>query len=89
MGHATASGRTTGATAPLTPVSTDGKIYNDRTYRVQKFSMSGSGDADYGTMNGSDVKLVIRGATYDPDLGMWFTRSGNTGYSVTEVDRRR
>lgn len=85
MGHSTASGRTAGSAAAITPVSTESRIYNDRVYRVEKITASGNGDADYGTMPGSDVKSVIKGTTFDPDIGMWFTKKGTIGYSVTEV----
>lgn len=86
MGHSTSSGRSRAnetAAPEITPINANGTIQNDRVYRVQKITPDEI--SDYGDMNGSDVKLVVRGTTYDPVLGMWFSRSGRVGYAVTEA----
>lgn len=91
MGTGTSSGRSSAdrSVTPSAPVNTGGKIYADRVYSVEKFTESGNGDRNYGALPGSDVKSMLRGYTYNQDLDMWFTKSGRTGYSITEVRRGR
>lgn len=59
------------------------KIDSAKIYRVEKYSADDY--KNYGQLPGSDVKSMLKGYKYDTELGMWFSRKGNFGYSVEEV----
>jgi len=58
------------------------KIENSKYYRVRKY---GKVDSDLGTMNGEDVKGLLKGYAYDEDYDMWFSKASTIGYDVQEV----
>lgn len=56
---------------------------DNATYEVTKISLDDSKDANYGTMNGADAKLIIKGCKYEeivPGDGMWY-KSGVSNYA--------
>lgn len=61
------------------------KIFKDRTYKVERYDLNNDTIKDYGIMDGNDVHAVIKGTTYDETLEMYFPKSANYGYSVTEI----
>ena len=65
------------------------RIRSDLTYRVRRYSTGEMAkrypDCDYGSLPGSDVRSILRGCKYDPEMDMWFTKSFMIGYEVTEV----
>lgn len=61
------------------------RIFADRVYKVERYDLNNDTVKDYGTMNGDDVHAVIKGTTYDETMDMYFPKSANYGYSVTEM----
>ncbi len=62
------------------------RISSKLNYRVRRFSTGSAKerfpDCDYGVLPGSDVKSILKGCTYDPEMDMWFTKRFLIGYSV-------
>lgn len=62
------------------------RIRSNLSYRVRRFSTGKMAkrypDCDYGSLPGSDVRSILKGCKYDPEMDMWFTKSSQIGYSV-------
>ena len=59
------------------------RISKNKYYTVMRISET-LGDANYGRLPGSDVRLVIGNAKYDEKYDLFFTKSAKTAYIVIE-----
>lgn len=60
-------------------------IVPDKNYHVLHWVSNEDVARDYGNLPGSDIKGMLKGYKYDDELDMWFSRSGKSGYSITEI----
>lgn len=65
------------------------RIRSDRNYHVKRFSTGSAKekypDCDYGSLPGSDVRSILKGTKYDPEMDMYFRKSFLVGFSVDPV----
>lgn len=61
------------------------RIVPDKNYHVLHWVAGEDKARDYGNLPGKDIKGMLRGYKYEDDLDMWFSKSGNSGYFITEI----
>lgn len=59
------------------------KIEAKKTYKVTKYLVDGC-TSDIGELDGTDVKSLLKGYSYDETYGMWFSKAAKIGYDVEE-----
>lgn len=61
-------------------------IIPDKNYHVLHWVTGEDKARDYGNLPGKDIKGMLRGYKYEDDLDMWFSKNGNSGYFITEIN---
>ena len=62
------------------------RIFKNKLYKVTKYYAEQKPAEYFGVMSGEDVRLVVSyNYKYDDNYDMYFSKSGNIGFSVVEV----